>query len=131
MPMKQIVTAVFIIILIVIIIILAFTINQVQNEDQRLRNDMLYRTTLLAESLQETVEPNFVTKSEDSLQSVVDKFTDRERFAGLGIYDNKGQTIAASTTIPEATASAQKIIAEAMDSDRAIGEFTTFSNKRS
>ena len=91
---------------------------------------MLYRTTLLAESLQETVEPNFVTKSEDSLQSVVDKFTDRERFAGLGIYDNKGQTIAASTTIPEATASAQKIIAEAMDSDIAIGDFTTFGNRK-
>src|SRR3989344_7565916 len=130
MPMKQIVTAVFIIILIVSIIILAFTINQVQNEDQRLRNDMLYRTTLLAESLQETVEPNFVTKSEDSLQRVVDKFTDRERFVGLGIYDNKGHTIAASTTIPEATASAQKIIAEAMDSDIAIGDFTTFGNRK-
>lgn len=128
--MKQIVAAVLIVIAVIALIVAVFTINQVTNEEDRMRNDMVYRSTLLAESLKETVEPNFINKSDVALQNVVNRFTDRERFAGLGIYDNKGKTIAASTTIPQATESAQEIIAEAMDSDNASGDFATFGENK-
>ena len=128
--MKQIFIALFIIVAVIALIVATFTINQVSNEEERLKNDMIYRSTLLADSLKKTVEPDFIYKSEDLLQNVVDKFTDRERFAGLGIYDNKGRTIAASSTIPEATVSAQQIIADAMDADKANGDFTSFGDKK-
>lgn len=128
--MKQIFVALVIIITVVALIVITFTINQVTNEEDRLKNDMVYRSTLLADSLKETVEPNFINQSESYLQGVVDKFTDEERFAGLGVYDNKGKTIAVSLTIPEATSSAQQIISDSMDADKASGDFTNFGEKK-
>lgn len=128
--MKQIVIALLVIVSTIASIVVVFTINQVNNEQERLNNDMVYRSTLLADSLKEVIEPNFIYKSKPSLQYVIDKFTDKERLAGLGIYDNKVNTIAASYTIPNATSSAQQIIADAMDADKANGEFTEFGTKK-
>src|SRR3989344_158339 len=128
--MKQIILALLAIVTIISLIITAFTIDQVGREDQRLKSDLQYRSTLLAESLKETVEPNFINKSEDYLQNVVERFTDTERFAGLGIYDNKGKAIAISSVIPEATSAAQEVIANAMDADKANGDFAKFQDKK-
>ncbi len=128
--MKQIFIALIVIVAVIALIIIIFTINQVSSEDERLKNDMVYRSTLLADSLKETIEPNFINKSEASLQNVVDRFTNKERFAGLGIYDNKGTAISVSSTIPEATSSAQQIVADAMDEDKANGDFTTFGGRK-
>lgn len=128
--MKQIVIAVLAIVAVVSLVVITFTINQVNREDQRLKSDLQYRSTLLAESLRETIEPNFINKSEDYLQNVVKKFTDKERFAGLGIYDNKGEAITVSSVIPEATSSAQKVVADAMDADKANGDFANFKDKK-
>lgn len=128
--MKQILVAVFIIVVVITLIVIAFTINQVGQEEQRMQSDLQYRSTLLAESLKETVEPNFINKSEDYLQNVVEKFTDKERFAGIGIYDNKAKVIATSSTIPEATSAAQEIVSNAMDADKANGDFAKFGNRK-
>lgn len=128
--MKQILIALLIVVTVVTLIVITFTISQANNEQDRLQNDLIYRSTLLANSLKETVEPNFINKSDNSLELVVKRFTDKERFAGLGIYDNKGNTIAASTTIPDATSSATQIVADAMDADKANGDFTNFGDKK-
>ena len=37
---------------------------------------------------------------------MVEKFADEKRFAGLGIYDNKNNVIALSSTIHEASSAA-------------------------
>lgn len=128
--MKQILAALIAIITIISLIVIAFTINQVGKEEQRLKSDLQYRSTLLAESLKETVEPNFINKSEDYLQNVVERFTSKERFAGLGIYDNKNKIIAASSVIPEATSAASEIIANAMDADKANGDFEILGKRK-
>lgn len=128
--MKQIVAVLFVIVAIISLIIVAFTVNQVTKEEQRLKDDLQYRSTLLAESLKETVEPNFINKSDIYLQSVVERFTDKERFAGLGIYDNKNNAIAASSTIPEATSAASVIVANSMDADKPNGDFAKFENRK-
>lgn len=93
-----------------------------------MRTDLQHRSTLLAESLKETVEPNFINRSENYLQNVVERFSNKERFAGLGIYDNKAEVIAASSTIPEATSAARNVVADAMDSDKANGDDRTDQN---
>ncbi|OGE19264.1 hypothetical protein A3J19_04635 [Candidatus Daviesbacteria bacterium RIFCSPLOWO2_02_FULL_41_8] len=128
--MRQIIVALLLVITVVALIVAAFTISQVNREDQRLKSDLQYRSTLLAESLKETVEPNFINKSDVYLQSMVEKFTDKERFAGVGIYDNKGNVVAASATIPEATSAASEIVANAMDADKANGGFSTFGERK-
>jgi len=56
--MKQIILALLAIVTVISLIVATFTIDQVSREDQRLKSDLQYRSTLLAESLKETVEPN-------------------------------------------------------------------------
>ncbi len=127
--MKQIILSLLVIVAVITLIVISFTVNQVNQEEQQLKSDLQFRSILLAESLKETVEPNFINRSESYLQSIVTRFTDKERFAGLGIYDNKGQVIALSSTVPDSTISAQVVATNAMDSDKANGDFMTVNRK--
>ena len=128
--MKQIIVALLVIVTIISLVVIAFTVNQVAQEEQRLKSDLQYRSTLLAQSLKESIEPNFINKSDAYLQDVVERFSNKERFAGLGIYDNKNKVIATSSVIPEASASAQDVVANAMDADKANGDFETMGSKK-
>ncbi|MBI2315004.1 trehalose-6-phosphate synthase [Candidatus Daviesbacteria bacterium] len=128
--MKQIAAVILIMITIVSLVVIAFTVNQVDQEETRLKTDLQYRSTLLAESLKETVEPNFINKSDNYLQNVVERFSSKERFAGLGIYDNKSNVVALSSTIPEASSAATKVAADAMDADRAEGGFVKLNQEK-
>lgn len=91
--MKQLIAAVLIIVIIISLIVVAFTVNQVAQEEVRLKSDMQYRSALLADSLKETVEPNFINKSNDYLQTIVDKLDYTkgilERLKAIEIFLNK------------------------------------------
>ncbi|PIP32397.1 trehalose-6-phosphate synthase [Candidatus Gottesmanbacteria bacterium CG11_big_fil_rev_8_21_14_0_20_37_11] len=128
--MKQIVAAVFLILVIISLIVVAFTIRQVDVEQKSLKIDLQYRTTLLAETLKESIEPNFLSKTGTSLQKIVDKFENKERFAGLAIYNNKGNIIAVSSSLPKDVSKTQTIAAHAMDEDKANGDFVKYQDKR-
>lgn len=128
--MKQFLGAILLILGVITLIVIAFTLNQVGQEEQRLRVDLQHRSTLLAESLKETVEPNFVNKSDQYLQSVVKKFDNRERIDGLAIYDNNGAIIAISSSLPAEISRSQKIAENAMDADKANGGFVQLENKK-
>src|SRR3989337_2567262 len=97
--MKQIIISILIIVIVITLVVTYFTITQVSREDQRLKSDLEYRSTLLAESLKETVEPNFINKSEFQLQYLVNKFEDKERLVGMNIYDNKANPVATSSSL--------------------------------
>ena len=128
--MKQLIAAILVIITIIGLVVAAFTVNQVGQEEVRLKSDIQYRSALLADSLKETVEPNFINKSNDYLQTVVDKFEDKERFAGIAIYDNKGDTIATSSSLPKDILEVQKIVSDAMDADKQNGNFVKFKDNK-
>lgn len=127
--MKQILAAILIVVTIVTLIVIAFTVNQVAREEERLKLDLQHRSTILAESLVETVEPNFPEKSPEYFQQIVKKSSDEERFAAISIYDNKGTPIAASE-IASGSAEIQKIASDAMDADKASGSFTELGGKK-
>ena len=128
--MKQIITAILVIGLTVSLVVIVFTINQVSNEEKRLTTDLQYRSTLLAESFRETVEPSFLSKSNESLQAVVEKFANRERFGGIAVYDHKGNIIAVSSSLPKEIHEAQQIATDAMDGDKANGDFVDFNDRK-
>ena len=128
--MKQVIIAILVIVTIVSLIVISFTVNQVAQEEVRLKTDIQYRSTLLADSLKETVEPNFINKSDANLQNIVNRFEDRERLAGIAIYDNKGNTTAVSSTIPQDITQSQKIAADAMDADKTTGDFISLQNSK-
>jgi len=123
--MKRIIGSIIFVILIASLITVAFTVNQVSQEEKSLTTDLQYRSTLVADSLRESVEPNFINKSNAYLQSVVERFATKERFAGLAIYDNKSATVAASATIPPGDERITEIVSDVMDADKASGDFVT------
>lgn len=121
--MKQIIIIILVVVTIISLVVVAFTLNQTQQEQQRLSVDLQYRATILSEGLKEAIEPNFINKSEQQLQTLVDKLDDKERFAGLAIYNKKGSGIATSSGFIAQTPQVQKIVEETMDADKANGDF--------
>lgn len=128
--MKKILAALLLIVAIISLIAIFFTFNQVTNEEKRLENDIQYRSILLADSLRESVEPNFINKSDKYLQSIVEKYSDRERIAGLAITDNKNNIIASSSSLPKELFGAQTTASDVMDSDKANGDFVTLKDRK-
>lgn len=128
--MKKIFAPIAVIVIIVSAVAFLFTYNQAYDEQERLENDIQYRSTLLADSLKESVEPNFINKSDSYLQNIVEKFVDDKRLAGLAIVDNKGEIIAVSSSLPKQISEAQKIATDAMDSDTPNGDFENFQDQK-
>lgn len=128
--MKQLLAAILVIILIITLIVIAFTTSQVYYEDQRLKSDLELRSTLLADSLKESVEPNFINKSDQQLQYLVNKFENEERLVGMNIYDNKANPVATSSSLTSEIPKARQTASDAMDQDQITGAFITLNNKR-
>lgn len=129
--MRQIIVAICALIIIISLIVIAFTVNQVQQEQLRLESDLQYRSTILSESLKESVEPNFINKSNTQIQRIVDKFEDQERLVGMTVFDNKGNAVATSSALLAEISQYKKIAENAMDADKPTGDFVELKNEKS
>ena len=75
--------------------------NQVRSEKRGLRTDLERRAEILAESLGEIVEPAVERGSHIQLRRIVDRFEDRQRLAGVIVYDPDGRILAESTSLSD------------------------------
>jgi trehalose 6-phosphate synthase len=75
--------------------------NQVRSEKRGLRTDLEHRASILAESLGELVEPAVERDSHAQLRRIVDHFEDRQRLAGVIVYDPDGKILAESTSLSD------------------------------
>ena len=73
--------------------------NEVRSEKRGLRADLERRAEILAESLQEIVEPALDRGSHEQLRRVVERFGNRERLAGVVVYDARGEVLAESSNL--------------------------------
>ena len=73
--------------------------NQVRSEKSGLRADLVHRAEVLAESLQEIVEPAMERGGRDQLRRIVERFGNRERLEGVIVYDEDGRAIAESSNL--------------------------------
>lgn len=128
--MKQLFIAISAIVVIISFVVVAFTINQVYQEEQRLKSDLKYRSTLLADSLKETVEPSLINKSHGQLQKLVNRFDTEERLAGMNIYDNKGNPIATSSSLPREIPQSKQVALDAMDQNKEDDAFIEVERKK-
>ena len=87
------------IVTVVALIVLAFTLVQVHQEKRRQETDLERRALLLAESLGETIEPLVEQGHSRRLQRIVEKFGNRERLAGVAVYDNKRRLLAVTPSL--------------------------------
>lgn len=87
--------------LVVGITVVTFVIarNQVRSEKRGLRADLERRAEIFAESLQEIVEPALEKGSREQLRRIVDRFGNRERLAGVAVYNPSGALLAESSTL--------------------------------
>lgn len=100
------------------------TFRQVNEERLTLSADLQYRTRLVADSLKESVEPNYIKNSTAALQRLIDKFADREHFVGLAVYDGKGNVVATSTGFSPRLLQNTPIVGGTLDTDKPSGVFT-------
>jgi len=77
----------------VTLVSILFAFYQVRTDNRTRRTDLEKRAQVLAESLQETVEPLFARGAKANLQRIVERFGNRERLDGVAIYDSDGRPI--------------------------------------
>ena len=78
----------------VVTVSLLYAGYQVRTEKRNLRNDLVRRSSVLAESLQESVEPLLDRASGKNLQRLVERFGEREHLKGIAVYDDSGAAVA-------------------------------------
>jgi len=111
----------------VTLVALFFSLSQVNEERAALTVNLEQRATLLSDSLKESVEPSYANSGQSTLQAtlqkIVDRFANRERLAGIALYDNKGTLLATSKGLPKAIIENTKSVSDAMDSNTSKSSF--------
>ena len=102
--------------------------NQVRSEKNGLRSELARRGAILAESLQETVEPVLQRNSLGQLRRIVDRFGDREHLIGVAIYDASGKLLSASTKLSRIAEIPPKVFNDSKATDMGVGAYETLNN---
>jgi len=103
---------------------------QVRQEKLRQQEELARRSLLLAQSLQESVEPLLEKGPSKKLQRLVEKFGNRERLAGVAVYDLKGTPLAVTASLASALPAAPKVVNEAMGKGIDIGGFEVLNGRK-
>ncbi len=110
------------IILIVISITLLSTYFQVNEEKNKQYEELDRRSSLLAESLQETIEPQLDKKNYTEIKRLVNKFGNRERLIGLAVHDADGTIVAITSKLELVADSITNIANESLKKGIDIGK---------
>lgn len=124
--MKHLIYLITIVVIIVSLVVLGFTLRQVNQQRTYLTDDLQRRTSLLADSLKESIRPSYLNNATSSLQNVLNKFTGRERLLGLAVYDSKSSLYAVSLGLSPEYIKEKSPAELAMDSDSTKGDFFFF-----
>jgi len=111
------------------VLVFLFTLMQVRQEKERLTIDLQRRASLLGESLKETIEPLLEKGRPERLQRIVEKFGNRERLAGVAVYDVKDKLIAATPPLSTHLSATPTFVTNAMNSDLESGHFFYIGGK--
>src|ERR1700730_13065920 len=82
---------IFSLVITVTLISVLFALYQVREDTHTRQNELEKRAQVLAEGLQETVEPLWMRGARGNLKRIVERFGSRERLDGLAIYDVQGR----------------------------------------
>ncbi len=108
----------------VVVVSLLFAVYQVRTDKRMLRNEVSRRAEILAESLQENIEPLFDRALPDkSLQRIVDRFGQREHLKGIAVYNASGNALALTPGLSPTFQSRPATATHAALRDAGLGEF--------
>ncbi len=103
--------------------------NQVRSEKRGLRADLQRRAEILAESLQEIVEPALQKSSVPQLRRTVERYGNREQLAGVVIYDAQGKILAESSTLVTRLTPPSLPLDRLKSEPEGLGDFVTLGGK--
>jgi alpha,alpha-trehalose-phosphate synthase [UDP-forming] len=99
--------------------------NQVRSEKRGLRADLQHRAEILAESLQEIVEPALQKSSQPQLRRIVERYANKQQLAGVVIYDERGRILAESSTLATRLTPPPLPLEEVRAGSQGLGKFLT------
>ena len=97
--------------------------NEVLSEKRGLRADLARKAEILAESLQEIVEPALERGSHEQLRHIVERFGSRQQLAGVVVYDPDGKVLAASSGLEARFTPPPVPLDQIGSTDQGISEF--------
>jgi trehalose-6-phosphate synthase len=97
--------------------------NEVRWQKRGLHADLERRAEILSESLQEIVEPALEKESRDQLRRIVERFGNRERLAGVVVYNKKDEVLAQSSHLLNQVSPPPELMDRVIASDKGMGEF--------
>jgi trehalose-6-phosphate synthase len=103
--------------------------NEVRSEKRGLRADLQRRAEILAESLQEIVEPALEHGSHEQLRRIVERFENREGLAGVVVYDARGEIFAESSNLLNRFDPPPVPLDQVKSSDQGVSQFLTLGGK--
>jgi trehalose 6-phosphate synthase len=103
---------------------------QVRQERRHQQEELGRRSLILAQSLQESVEPLLGKGPSKKLQRLVERFGNRERLAGVAVYDLKGSSLAVTESLADVLPAAPKAAAQALETGSGVGNFATLAGRR-
>ena len=103
--------------------------NQVSVEQAGLRTDMQRRAAILAESLQEIIEPALESGSRDQMRRTVERFGNRQGLAGVLVYSSRGDVLAESPSLTTRLSPPPAPIERLSREDEGFGEFVRLAGK--
>ncbi|PIQ83558.1 MAG: trehalose-6-phosphate synthase [Candidatus Omnitrophica bacterium CG11_big_fil_rev_8_21_14_0_20_63_9] len=83
------------------VVVSLFAAVQARHEERRLVEELDRRAIVLAESLQESVEPVLASGDQERLDQLVERFGYRPRLSGIAVYGPSGEAIALTSSLPE------------------------------
>jgi trehalose-6-phosphate synthase/uncharacterized membrane protein affecting hemolysin expression len=112
----------------VTLVTVLFARSEVRAEKNGLRSDLERRAEVLAESLQEVIGPleangPHTLSQQRHLQQMVERFGNRERLAGVAVYDAQGRLLAISSRLAQQLALDTTVANKIAGQSREGGEF--------
>jgi len=114
---------------------LASAVYQAQAEMHGLSDEIQRQAMVLAESQQRSTEQIIQTGSPRELQAhelqvLVDQYQNREHLAGVAIYDDRGQTLAITSSLASKVAVTPAAVIRSMQAGSGVGEYVRSPGKR-
>ncbi|MGH9405014.1 MAG: alpha,alpha-trehalose-phosphate synthase (UDP-forming) [Terriglobia bacterium] len=106
-----------------------FAVYQVQSQQRAMREEIVRRSELLAESLDVSVEPLIQTRYYHELRRFVEGFGNRVQLVGVAVYDDRGNVIAENSSLTQKLKVVPPVVDEAIAEDRGAGAFLTLKDR--
>ncbi len=111
-----------------------FSAWQANKEEQRLKTEIEHRAGLIAEGLTPSVENLVQANAVESLERILNRFSNRERLLGVSVHDMRGNLTTASTglkkILKDSPAGLSDVIAEVEKTASTYGSFIKLDKKQ-